>query len=122
MINFAVLVLICHGRSLPVKKKQPFNDFLKESYKKSLFLIPLVMEELLTIVNSLKAVKSPGYDGVNNDIIKQVIFRIIQPLIHVFNSSMLNGIVPENMKIAKVVPVFKKGDLNLSQFTVLTSF
>ena len=99
---------------------------MKESNKKSLFLFPLVREELLTIVNSLKAGKSPGYDGVNNDIIKQVISAIIQPLIHVFNSSMLNGIVPENMKIAKVVPVFKKGDpqsfSNYRPISLLTSF
>ena len=60
------------SRAVPSCQKS-FNDFLKESNKKSLFLFPLVREELLTIVNSLKAGKSPGYDGVNNDIIKQVI-------------------------------------------------
>ena len=113
------------SRAVPSCQKS-FNDFLKESNKKSLFLFPLVREELLTIVNSLKAGKSPGYDGVNNDIIKQVILAIIQPLIHVFNSSMLNGIVPENMKIAKVVPVFKKGDpqsfSNYRPISLLTSF
>ena len=113
------------SRAVPSCQKS-FNDFLKEFNKKCLFLFPVVREELLTIVNSLKARKSPGCDGVNNDIIKQVILGIIQPLIHVFNSSMLNGIVPENMKIAKVVPFLKKGRssifLKLPSCFPLTSF
>ena len=40
---------------------------------------------------------------------KNVINEIISPLTYIFNSSLPNGIVPEKLKIAKVVPIFKKG-------------
>jgi Reverse transcriptase (RNA-dependent DNA polymerase) len=35
---------------------------------------------------------------------------IESPLLHVFNRSLATGIVPNKMKIAKVVPIFKSGD------------
>ena len=47
--------------------------------------------------------------------IKEVIDLIVQPLTYITNSSLSSGIVPDQMKIARVVPLFKTGDL--SQFT-----
>ena len=44
---------------------------------------------------------------------KEVIEAIVDPLLHNFNQSMLDGIVPDNLKTAKVVPIFKKGDRSL---------
>ena len=77
-------------------------------------------------MNSLKSGKSPGYDSINNDLVKQIILEITEPLIHVLNLSMLNGTVPLDMKIAKVVPIFKKGDpqsfTNYRPISLLTSF
>ena len=36
--------------------------------------------------------------------------EINEPLKHLFNLSLENGIFPEKMKIAKVIPLFKNGD------------
>jgi Reverse transcriptase (RNA-dependent DNA polymerase) len=35
---------------------------------------------------------------------------ILQPLVHIYNLSFLSGVVPYKLKVAKIVPVFKKGD------------
>ena len=40
---------------------------------------------------------------------KETIAHIALPLAHIINQS-LNGVVPRQMKIAKVIPVFKSGD------------
>ena len=90
-----------------------FHDYLGERNMQSLFLVPTNDEELLGIVKALKNKKSPGYDHIVNELIKQVIVGILQPLVHIFNLSMSSGVVPINMKIAKVVPIFKKGDSQL---------
>ena len=49
---------------------------------------------------------------------KQIINEIAIPLEHVINLSIIvNGIVPDKMKIAKVIPVHKKGDpLDISNY------
>ena len=50
----------------------------------------------------------------------------MKPLEHIFNLSLLDGIVPQNMKIAKVLPIFKKGDplvfSNYRPISLLSSF
>ena len=39
-----------------------------------------------------------------------MIAHIADPLVYIINLSISSGIVPDNMKIAKVVPIFKKGN------------
>ena len=43
-----------------------------------------------------------------------VIHFIVKPLTHIINLSLSMGIVPERIKIAKVIPVYKKGDPEVS--------
>jgi hypothetical protein len=34
---------------------------------------------------------------------------IVKPLTHIFNFSVLQGVVPSYMKIAKIIPIYKSG-------------
>jgi len=43
-------------------------------------------------------------------LIKEVIGAIVDPLLHIYNLSLNKGIVPEQLKTAKVVPISKKDD------------
>ena len=43
--------------------------------------------------------------------VKLVFPAIYCPLLHIFNLSLSTGTVPEKLRIAKVIPVFKKGDV-----------
>ena len=43
-------------------------------------------------------------------IIKRSINSIFSPLTHIVNFSIIHGIVPNELKIARVVPIFKSGD------------
>ena len=59
-------------------------------------------------------------------IIKQSIHLISEPLTHIINLSIYHGIVPDEMKIARVIPVFKSDDqslfTNYRPVSVLPSF
>ena len=99
------------------KSDKPFTDFLGPSNPNSIFFVPTHRNEILDIVSNLKNKKSSGVDGVNNVILKSILPSIVDPLVHIFNLSLSNGQVPDIMKIAKVIPLFKKGDkLDLNNY------
>ena len=78
----------------------------------SIFLVSTHREEIIKIVSNLNDKKSSGLDDIDNRLLKNIIEHIVDPMVHIINLSISNGIVPENMKVAKVIPVFKKGDKN----------
>ena len=45
-------------------------------------------------------------------ILKKVIQNIVSPLTYICNKSFINGVFPDEMKIAKVIPLFKAGEKN----------
>ena len=57
--------------------------------------------------------KAAGYDNIPMYIIKESIQIITGPLAHITNLSMALGVVPDQMKIARVVPLFKADDWSL---------
>ena len=70
-------------------------------------------DEFEEAFKSLKRNKAPVYDGLEINIITSVYELIKKPLLKVFNESRYLGIFPENMKIAKVTPIFKSGKKEL---------
>jgi len=60
----------------------------------------------------LKNNKSPGADNIGSRILKKIVDDIIYHLSHTFNLSFVTGVVPHSLKLAKVIPVYKKGDRN----------
>ena len=66
-------------------------------------------EEVLAILERVKIDKSPGPDGIYPRILWEAREEIAQPLALIFVSSLSTGTVPEDWRIANVVPLFKKG-------------
>ena len=70
--------------------------------------------------------KSPGYDEINNKILKLSTKEISKPLTHIFNLSFENGIFPNSLKLAIVTPIFKSDDnkkfKNYRPISVLSCF
>ena len=83
------------------------NDFLSP-VSTNLDEYPLHDEELNEEFNSLKANKSPGFNDISPKVVKHCHEDIFNPIKHVFSLSLKQGIFPENMKIARVSPIFKK--------------
>ena len=53
---------------------------------------------------------SPGWDAVAAKVVKASYASFIEPLTHILNLSIRNGLVPIEMKLAKVTPLFKTDD------------
>ena len=97
------------AKNIPPSKKH-FSEFLGQPNPNSIFFAPTTRYEIIDIVSALKNKKSAGHDEIDNFILKGVISSIADPLEYIFNVSLSTGQVPEQMKIAKVIPLFKKGD------------
>lgn len=89
-----------------------FLDTLFSRCKATMFFRPVSTSEILSIVKNLKNSKSNGHDGLNTFILKKIIYNIVDPLCHIFNMSLVTGRYPQSFKLARVIPVFKKGDPN----------
>ena len=74
---------------------------------------PTTDDEVVTIAfSTLKPHKSAGFDCIKPDIVREVIHTISRPLCHIINLSFTSGIVLDNLKMEKVIPIYKKGDPN----------
>lgn len=71
---------------------------------------PLTISELKDAFFSLKSNKSSGIDEINVNVVKKCFGHLATPLGHIFNLSLSQGIFPEHLKIAKVTPIYKKGE------------
>ena len=58
----------------------------------------------------LGAKKTTGLDGIPARFVRDSASIIACPLRHVINLSLIQGIVPDDLKSARAVPIFKKND------------
>lgn len=71
---------------------------------------PIDDKDLNKIIDSLKNKWSSGYDDVPIKVIKAAKGPLIKPLMHAINASFISGIFPRQLKIARVIPIYKKGE------------
>ena len=64
------------------------------------------------LFTSLKPNKSPGYDGIGSNVIKQCFGTLNRPLHYICNIDLQTGVFPEEIKIAGVTPIFKGGEVS----------
>ena len=85
------------------------TDYLESipSSNASLFLNPTSPPETLNLINELPNKKSSGHDKINNILLKSLKSVLVEPLSIVFNQSMNEGIFPDVMKLADMVPLYK---------------
>ena len=65
--------------------------------------------EIQSIIKNLKYDTSMGPDGIHPRLLKHCSGPLSHILCHIFNLSMLTGVVPDLWKISHVTPIFKKG-------------
>ena len=71
---------------------------------------PVTINELKEAFFSLKTNKSPGYDEVSSNIIKNCFSELNYTLKYLFGKSIEKGVFPNALKIARITPFFKGGD------------
>ena len=85
--------------------------YLNKGVVPNSYSFSLVSENrVLGYLKNLSAKKATGLDGIPSRFVRDGASVIACPLTHVINLSLIQGVVPEDLKSARVVPLFKKND------------
>ena len=60
----------------------------------------------------LKINKSPGYDDISFNVVRNCFGPLLKLLMAIFKLSLQKGCFPEELKIARVTPIYKADDVN----------
>jgi hypothetical protein len=74
-----------------------------------MFLTPTTEDEVVDLIKGLGNKKSTGLDDIPDYIIKKCHTNITTALTCIINLSLSTGKFPDQLKIVKVKPLYKKG-------------
>ena len=97
------------------KKTMPHQHYISTNFSKcskSLFLAPSTPEEISNIIKSLSNYTATRTDNVYEKFIKLSNAIISPVLCKILNLSIVNEEFLDDMKIAEVVPTYKRADLS----------
>ena len=101
----------CLNSKLPRTGEDPTQHIKPNTA--SFFCAPTDPTEIINIVNSANSSKSSGVDNIDPYVVHKIIPQIANQLAHIFNKSLQTGIVPDKLKIAKVIPLYKNDNPEL---------
>jgi len=103
-----------------------FKSFMKGEFKNSFSMFETDINEVITVTKNLKSKTSSGYDEIPTDIMKLSINFVAPHIVNIINKSFTDGDFPDLLKIAKICPIYKAGEVsNISNYrpiSVLPSF
>ena len=100
------------GENLAKKFPSEETSFQKylEPIESEIYNFDTIVEERIdSIIRKMKNKKSSSFDNISNWLLKQIRPEITKPLTILVNLSLKNGYIPENYKLAKIVPLYKSG-------------
>ncbi|MEE8341453.1 MAG: reverse transcriptase family protein, partial [Candidatus Neomarinimicrobiota bacterium] len=87
-----------------------FEQYLKAKPSTTFSFTPIDCDEISNIIDGLKVKTSYGHDFISTKLLKSIKSEICEALTLIVNQSLVDGNFPDLLKIAKVTPIFKKGD------------
>ena len=83
-----------------------FNSYMNKTKIDTTFhFVPIDEEQTLTIISQLKPKKSMGYDNISQIVLQKSAKYLAKPLTCIINQSLITGIFPNKLKIAKIIPI-----------------
>ena len=106
--NFYVNIGNKLSSDIPTNSGDPLS-YIKSAVPDSIFLESVDESEIINICKNMKDCSS-GWDQILPRVVKSTYQNFIVPITHVMNLSIINGVVPNELKVA---PIYKSGDRRL---------
>ena len=112
MNDFFINKVKKHRQNLPPSRNDPLENLKRVmSARTCTFSIKSAHpDDVLEIVKNLKNSKSTGLDNLDVRTLKLIIEDILPALTHIINLSLTTLVFPNIWKLAKIIPLLKKGD------------
>ena len=91
-------------------KNNNFRKYLRNPSESRLHFEPITEHKTMRIIENLKNKTSTGIDGLSNQLIKMAKNVLVKPLTIIINQMIVTGIFPDQLKISKVIPLYKAKD------------
>jgi hypothetical protein len=92
-----------------------FKNYLGKKQETEFKFSEMSEVRILRFIDKMKPKSSFGEDCVSSKVFKIISPAIIQPLTHLINLSLKSGFFPNQLKVAKIIPIFK--DSNKHDFS-----
>ena len=93
-----------------IKPKHKYSEYLKNQNANSFFISPTNSDEVLSVIKKLKNNKSTGPSSIPSKFLILFQTALGKPISLIANLSFSSRTFPNNLKIANVIPIFKKDD------------
>ena len=93
-----------------VKAEKTHLSYLGSEIGNTIFLSPAVTEDVEDLTSSMKTNEASGPNSIPTNILKLFKKEFSKPLSDMINMSFNQGVFPNILKIANVIPIHKKGD------------
>ena len=107
------------SKNIPVHNTMPI-DYIKNKAIHSLYLEPVNENEIKKLTSSLKS-NTHGNDMIGSAVLKWCVDCISELLSCVCNMSLQEGIFPDELKIANIIPLYNCDDPKLFNNCVSSS-
>ena len=95
-------------KSIPFAFASP-TSYLKHRDNSNFTILPTSIAEVMTLILQLDDSKAPGPTDIPIKILKIAAPIMVPHVVKIINKSFEQGIYPNSLKIAKVIPIFKAG-------------
>ena len=99
--------------SLDSNNLKDFKSYLSKNFNNTFELKLVNDNDIIKIINELQPKNSNGHDEISNKLLKTLSPTLIQSLTLIINQSITTGIFPDQLKIAKSTPLYKKDNVKL---------
>ena len=106
-----------HFATIGSRLARTHKAYLDNPHISSFFLLPVTNFEIINIISTLNSNKATGPFSI--PVVLLIVLKnfISYPLAIIFNCLFTSGTVPDHFKVAKVIPVYKKGSPLLVSFS-----